>query len=1077
MNTGDVYLFPATFGQEQLWYLNRLDPDSTAYNIAFAFTLRGALDTRALAQALALLVARHDALRTGITMLEDGLKQVVTGTLQFELQTESLEALTAAEREAALSRQRSEFARWRFDLEAPSLFAARLLRLADAHHELLLCVHHIVVDHLSVLTLGRELSDLYASCRRGATPGAQERLQFGDFAVWQREQLTEAAIGERLVHWREALGGRRQALELSTDRPRSRQQSFAGAELAVEFSAELSGALRRYAQSRRQSLFMVLLGTLAVVLHRYSGQRDLIIGSPFANRPSEEVADVVGLFMNVLPIPLDVDPDAHFEQLLAQVRRQMTKAQALQDTPFERIVKAVREGSDPSVNPLVQVWYTFQDAPLALALDGLEVTSTPLHNGGAKLDLSLWFWDEGRNVRGLIEYNTQLFDAATVARLGSHLATVAAQIVADDRLPVGDYGLLDADERDAVAVQRERMRRRVRFDSLHGGFFRHAAADPNHIVLMTADTRISAGALAAKADAIAAALLARNVGSGSVVGVCLRRDVTLVAALLGILRAGAAYLPLDASLPPGRVDYMLRDSGAALVIADQAAEAVLGGLSIERLDPALQPAVSAPVNVPEPSGSAQAYLIYTSGSTGQPKGVCVSHAAAANFIAAMAERPGIGSTDVVLAMTTVSFDISVLELFVPLALGATVYLADRVESESGAALAELIESAAVSVMQATPSSWRMLRAAGWEGRAGLRALSGGEALAPELAQWLLPRVAELWNMYGPTETTVWSSCARIDAAAGDQCPIGTPVANTELYVVDERRRLLPDGVPGELAIGGAGLALGYHRREKLTHERFVVLPEVGERVYLTGDRALRRRDGQYLHLGRIDAQLKVRGHRIEPGEIEAVLAQADGVAAVAVRDWRPSDDDHRLVAWYSIRPGASVEPQALRAHARATLPPYMVPQHFLTVAAMPLTSSGKIDRARLEFPSNTHGAASESAGAEVAGDSDAPADAAMSAQETFVLGLCRELIGQVAIELDDNFFEVGGHSLLALTFAQRIERATGSRVALLTIANSTLRAIAAEIAPPGTDAQRPDPTLGKRLSRWLQSALAGGRKR
>jgi amino acid adenylation domain-containing protein len=1062
-NDREAYLFPATYGQEQIWYLTQLAPDSTAYTIAFAFELRGPLDREALARAIAALVRRHDALRTGIAMLDDGLRQVVHATVDVELGFDALESLPPADRAARVAAWRQRFARRRFDLESESLFAAHLLRVQPQEHLLLVAVHHIVVDHLSVLQLGRELGELYEACRQGTEPADDERLQFGDYAVWQREQLTEAALAERLSYWTDALAGRRQSLDLPTDRPRGAVQTFAGDEVAVAFDPALSAALRQYAQRRRQSLFMVVMAGLAVVLHRYSGQRDITLGSPFANRPGEDVAEVVGLFMNVLPVPLDVEPAQPFEALLGQVRRQMTKAQALQDTPFERIVQAVRQGADASANPLVQVGYTFQDAPMALQLPGLEVRSESLHNGGSKFDLSLWCWDDGERIRGLVEFNTDLFEARTARRLVDHVGAVLARAIADDAAPIATLALLTEAEHAALRVERDRVAVPVPLDTLHGAFFDRARREPGRTALLTAAHALSAGDLAARAETCARRLQARGIGPGDVVGVCLGRDSGLVAALLGVLRCGAAYLPLDPALPIERLGYMVADAHARLVIAGEATRGPFDGLDVPVLDPSPVSADAVPASAswPQVAAADPAYLIYTSGSTGRPKGVRISHGAAANFLHAMAQRPGITDTDVVLATTTVGFDISVLEIFLPLAVGATVVLADRAQIEDAADLARLVDQAGITLMQATPSTWRTLRAVGWPGRPGLRALCGGEPLTPELAGWLLPRVAALWNMYGPTETTVWSACAAIDTSNAAWCPVGTAIANTTLHVVDPGMRLLPDGVPGELAIGGAGLALGYQGLEALTRDRFTTLPETGERVYRTGDRAVRRPDGDVVLHGRLDGQIKLRGHRIEPGEIEAVVAAADGVAAAVVRDWRLSEDDHRLVAYVTGRDGAVPDVTALRAQARRLLPAYMVPQHWVVLASLPVTPSGKVDRARLPPPDVT------------ADPPEAPAASAVAptAHEALVREVCLALIGQPAIDLDRTFFDAGGHSLLALRFAVQIEQRTGIRLPLLRIADSTLRALAAELAQAPVQAQAAAAPMGGRLSRWLRSAL------
>jgi amino acid adenylation domain-containing protein len=1052
-----VYRFPPTFGQEQLWYLHALAPESTAYNIAFAFTLRGALDADALERAIAALVRRHDALRTGFALVDEQLRQVVRGDVPVELERIDLADLPEDVRASRLDALRDACARHRFDLGAPSLLWTRLVRLGPGHHVLLLCVHHIVVDHLSILQLGRELAGLYAGDAALAADDG-ERLQLPDFAVWQRGQMDEATIGQRLAQWSGLLPARPATLELPTDRPRPPRQSFAGAEVPVCLPRELTARLRAHAQRERQSLFVVLLAAMYVVLHKYTAQRELIIGSPMANRAAEELQDVVGLLMNVLPIPVVVDPDEPFDAFAQQVRRQVAKVQGLEDTPFERLVQAHGGRHTAAHNPLAQVWFTFQDAPLSLALPGLEVESAPLHNGGAKFDLSFWFWDDAAHVRGLIEYDTDLFDADTARGLGEHLVEVVRAVVAEPAIRIADISLLSPAERAALrapdvpaGVEAD--------DALHAAFFALAGREPERPVLQTKQGVATAGALARQADAIAAELQRRGVARGEIVGVCLERDASLPAALLGVARSGAAWLPLDPTLPAERVAYMVQDSGLRLALVGAATRGLLPG-DVRTVDvDAVDPSALADFAPPTVGGDDLAYVMYTSGSTGRPKGVRIPHGAVSNFLAAMRERPGIDRDDVVLALTTYAFDISVLELLLPLTVGAKVWLADRATAEDGAALRRLVETAGITLLQATPSTWRMLRASGWEGDAHLKALAGGEPLPPDIAAWLAPRVRELWNMYGPTETTVWSTCARIDAANAATCPIGTPIRRTTVHVVDERLRCLPAGVPGELAIGGRGLALGYHDRDALTAERFACLPETGERVYRTGDRVVRRRDGQLHHLGRNDHQVKIRGFRIELGEVEAVLAQRAELDAVAVRDWRVDADDHRLVAYYSTRTGAPLPAAELREHARALLPGYMLPQHFVHLPALPQTPNGKVDRKALPDPVATPDAAPV----------ETPAAAAMTPEETLLVQACRELIGNASIGPDDNFFEAGGHSLLALTLMARVEKQTGRRLTILDLTTNSLGSLAQGLA----DGRAPagEAGMGSRLSRWMRTAL------
>lgn len=1061
-----LYRFPTTFSQRQLWYVQATAPETTAYNIPFAFTLRGRLDSTALERALAELVARHDALRTVFEVHGEDVRQVVDMGQQIPLERIDLSALEPEARFRAAAEQRARIACHVFDLARPPLLVLRLLRLAEHEHVLLLCVHHIVMDHLSVLAFGREFGALYADYRSGRVPEPPlEGLQYPDYAVWQAEALDAAAIESRLSHWSESLSGFPHQLELPTDRPRPPLQSFEGEELRVGFSVETSRSLRAYAQAEQQTLFTVVLAGLGLLLRGYTGQDRVIVGCPFANRGAEELEQVMGLFMNLLPVGLAIDPTQGFSACVRDARRQMMKAQAVQDTPFEKIVQALGVQRDAARNPLVQAWYTFQDAPMALALDGLEVESEPLPNGGAKLDLSFWFWDDGERIQGLIEFDSALFDRSSIERLSQRLESVLAQAVAAPLRPVACISLFAEAERAELVTLNQTSAPVCDWRSPHAAFFERAVRTPDDLVLEAADGSFTAAQLAARADAVAEALMARGVEAGDIVGVALTRHSDLVASLLGILRAGAAWLPLDPDLPAERLHYMRKDSDARCVLVETGSAGLFD--AAESLDVATLPYAPHADFVPvaeAPDGLA--YLIYTSGSTGRPKGVRVPCRAVGNFLGSMADRPGFAAGQRLLALTTYAFDISVLELLLPLAAGGCVVLGERGLLEAPGRLAEALQTRRIDVFQATPSTWRLLRTEDWAGQSGLTALTGGEALTPELAQWLQPRVAMLWNMYGPTETTVWSSLQRIDENALQRCPIGRPIASTGLHVVDAHLQRLPSGVPGELLITGAGLAEGYHARPELTAEKFVVLPETGERAYRTGDVALRLASGELLHLGRRDHQVKLRGYRIELGEIETVLGTHPQVesAVVAVHG---DDGDQRLLAWVV---GQDTVPTVaeLRAHLAARLPAYMLPQHVFSLPALPLLPNGKLDRARLPLPGAS--AASEAAASSMGAEAAA---AEISVAAAALLRIARELLGSEHVHLSDNFFEAGGHSLLALTLATRVEKTLGAKLSLLAIAQSSLGALAEQIelngqgapmAPAPAEAQRSQ-RLGARMAR------------
>ncbi|MCK6550476.1 amino acid adenylation domain-containing protein, partial [Myxococcota bacterium] len=1011
---------PLSFAQERLWFLSQLEPDSTAYNIRRVLEILGPLDVRRLEDALGRLVARHEVLRSRYPASAGRPRAEVTPPGRFRLAELDLAELGDDERtlrEQALVDE--ELAR-PFDLAEGPLFRATLLKSAAERHLLLLSMHHIVSDGWSLGLLFRELADLY----RG-TGLPELGLQYSDYAAWQRDR-DPAHVDAGLAFWRRELEGVG-PLELPVDHPRPAVLSTRGARAPIELPVHLTEALEGLAASSRATPFMALLAAIEVLLARSSGQRDFAIGTPVAGRGEPETEPLIGCFVNTIVLRTDLGGDPTFRELIERVQRRTVAAFAHQDTPFERLVEVLAPDRDLARAPLFQVMFVLRNtlADQPPALPGLSVRQVDVDPRTSQLDLGIYLGNDPTNpaLRGYVEYSTELFEASTIERLVRHLGVLLEGAIASPDTPVSRLPLLtDAERRQAVFEWNDTYAEYPRHLAVGALISAQAARTPDVIAAVCGERSITYAELEHRTNQLANHLIRRGAGPGAVVGVGVERSIEMLVALVAVMKSGAAYVPLDPAFPRARLDLMISDSKMALIVT-QDTLAFLFSVPVVRVD-ADAAVISAAPATPPPAVDPEsiAYVLYTSGSTGRPKGVEVRHRSVVNFLCSMTEAPGLSADDVLVAVTTISFDIAGLELYLPLVTGARVVIASREAASDGAQLLALLERSRATVLQATPATWKMMILAGWTRSPRLRALVGGEALPSRLALDLLGRVAELWNLYGPTETTIWSSIERLDASllrGRETAPIGRPIANTELHVLDASLEPVPVGVHGELYIGGDGVARGYLGRPELTAERFVHDPFRAARgalvggtpglLYRTGDIARRRLDGRVEYVGRVDNQVKLRGFRIELGEIEAVLARHPLVAeAVAiVREDKPGDQ--RLVAYLRTKSGEAPEVTELRTLARERLPEYMVPSVFVPLSALPLTPNGKIDRRALPAPEarDTADLAPTFQGPET------PVQEALA-------NMFAEVLGKRRVGIHDDFFALGGHSLLATQLLARI---------------------------------------------------------
>jgi amino acid adenylation domain-containing protein len=1050
--------FPLSYGQRALWYLDRLAPASAAYNVAAAARLPRGLDSAALRRACQALVDRHPVLRT--TFAAPGGEPVQRVRERMEVDFGVLPAASAravdgeptrlalgaedAEgfRAAALAEVLHAEAFRPFDLEAGPLLRLRVLAGEGEEAVVLLAVHHLITDFWSLALLLRELSALYRHAAGGPPPEREElvapEVTYADYVDWQRHRLA-GDEGRRLWdYWRQRLAGELADLDLPADRPRPAVQTHRGGSVALRLGPGLLARLETLGRQSGASLYTILLAAFQALLHRYTGQGDVPVGSPVAGRTRAALAGLPGYLVNAVVLRADLGGDPSFAEHLERTAGDVRAALEHQDFPFPLLAERLRPLRDPGRSPLFQVMFTLQRSPLpggealaALALGepgapaemgGLVLEPVPLERRPAQFELALEAAVIAGRLAAVLRYNADLFDAATARRMLGHLAVLLAAAAERPAAAVGELPMLTAAERAQLVEEWNATSRPFpRHLRLHQLCERRARERPESVAVEMEGENLSFGELDRRANQLACRLRRMGIERERLVALHLERSPEMVVALLGVLKTGGAYLPLDPSYPEERLRFMLEDSGARVLLTQRRlrppgsfAGAVLcldadwpevAGESAEL--PPEEPAAPA---APTASGGL-AYLIYTSGSTGTPKGVLVRHDAVVNFLTSMRREPGLAAADVLLSVTTLSFDIAALEIFLPLLAGARLVLATRAAASDGAALAAELERCQATVMQATPATWRLLLAASWRGRAGLAILCGGEALPRELAAELLTRGAALWNLYGPTETTIWSAAGRVAAAEGP-VPLGPPIANTSLHLLDRRLQLVPVGVAGEVWIGGAGLARGYHGQPALTAERFVpdALGESGGRLYRTGDVARRRADGRIDFLGRADHQVKLRGHRVELGEIEACLARHPALrgAVVLAREEQPGD--LRLVA-YVVAEGQAPASTELRSYLRARLPEPLVPGSFVFLDAWPLTPNGKIDRRALPAPRRAGAAAPEAAGY-------LPPRPGL---ERAIAAIWQEVLGVPRVGVRDNFFDLGGHSLLLARVQARLK--------------------------------------------------------
>ena len=1060
---------PLSFAQQRLWFLDRYEESSAEYNVPCAWLLRGNLNQKALEQAVNVVVARHDSLRARFVETDGGAMQIVEPETLVPLRLEDVGSLEAGRRDEAVREAWQRELREPFDLAKGPLLRAGLIVLAEKERLLLLTFHHIAFDGWSLNVFNRELAASYAALLHEQKPSLPNLpVQYADYAVWQRAWLQDRELDRQLAYWKGQLASA-PALDLPSDRPRPARQTSAGARHFFLLPVELATRLAAFNRSANVTPFMSLLGTFQVLLARYSGQRDILVGTPIANRQRQELEDLIGFFVNTLVMRVDLSGEPCFRDVVAKVRQTALEAYQHQDLPFEKLVEEIKPVRDLSRHPLFQVMFGLQNTPSSpFQLEGLDVSQPALPAASTHFDLELHLQARGNTWAGVIYHNTALFDEATILRLAGHYETLLDSMLAEPARPVWNAAILTPSERYQTLVEWNKTAVDYPLDKcLHQWIEEQAARTPDAVAVAFEKVSLTYRQLNEKANQLARHLQGLGVGVESLVGICVERSLEMVVGLLAILKAGGAYVPLDPDYPKDRLAFMLEDADARVLLTQDRLARTLppSAATLVKLDtdwPLIAAGSSAPLEtVVGPENAA--YMIYTSGSTGRPKGAVNTHRGIVNRLLWMQDEYHLTGADTVLQKTPFSFDVSVWEFFWPLMTGARLVVARPGGHRDTAYLSRLIAAEGITTLHFVPSMLQIFLSQ--ENPAAScaslkRVICSGEALPAELERkFYSSMAAELHNLYGPTEASVdvtfWP-CPRDDQSS--TVPIGRPIANTQIYILDDHLQPVPAGVAGELHIGGVGLARGYHRRPDLTREKFIpdpFHPEGGARLYKTGDLARHRKDGVIEYLSRMDHQVKIRGFRIELGEIESAIAQHTAVREVVVMAREDSPGDRRLAAYFVAAESTTAPTTAeLREFLSQRLPDYMVPAAFVPREKLPLTPNGKVDRKALPAP-----------------DYQAAAGPRFTAPRTPIeealVGIWIEVLGLGRVGVDDNFFEIGGHSLLATQVVARIRRALDIVVPLRVLfEHPTVAGLAAQIAaldeiPENTDSEMMEQLLAE----------------
>ena len=1016
-NKNEIKKSPASAIQKQFWLISQLHPHNTAYHIAESYDVHGKLNLSTLEKCINTIIRRHEIFRTYFTFENGNLFQNIVDDLNLPLTVHDLSSEGNTNSEEVISQiLRHEIDR-PFELERCPLMRVTIVQRNSEQFLIILVMHHIITDLETKQLFADELSQIYAYTISGEAMLLQRpNNQYSDYADWQQKWLLSDECEKMIRYWEEQLKGTSGLLQLPTDRNRPSVQSLNGSIHPIRFTRQFTEELKKLSRQQGMNSYLLLLAAYITILHRYSGQSDIVVGVPLTNRRKYEHKKTMGCFVNIVPLTVMCSGSERFIELMRLVRKQMLGAHRNQEVPFESLLERIRPERNASYNPIFQVGFTF-GPPMPLDLQGLIIEPVYQHHGGSQLDLFATFWESNQRLEGVFEFNTDLFDNWKIASFVENFETLLKNILSAPDQPVATIPLIaNAEKEKLLTTWNFTEMEYPESACLHHLFEEQVDCCPDAVAVRFENQELSYQTLEQRSNQLAAFLKFHGVKPDVLVGVCMERSTDLFVVLLGILKAGGAYVPIDPDFPVERIAYMVDHSEVPVILTQQSlmetipeSQAKLISIDGEWIEISQYSSQRTKSSVrPEHL----AYVMYTSGSTGKPKGVQIPHCAVVNFLISMAKVPGLNSSDILTAVTTLSFDISVLELFLPLAVGAKVEIVSRIVATDGALLRKTIEATGATFMQATPTTWRLLLAAGWKPTGPFKVLCGGEALPADLARELIETTGSVWNMYGPTETTIWSTCYHM-TDVGQQILIGKPIANTIIYILDQNLNPVPLGVQGELFIGGDGVARGYLKRPNLTAERFLQDPfcdDSNARIYRTGDYCRYLEDGNIEFYNRIDNQVKIHGFRIELGEIESMLNKHPQVREAAATVHEDQKGNKRIVG-YVVPKNEILSIEVLREFLQEKLPYYMIPGLFMTIQKMPLTPNAKIDRKALPKPDTTR---PELEVTYVAPSN--PSEEKMAQIWCDVLGIDR-------VGVRDSFFALGGNSLLSIQIIASIQKA------------------------------------------------------
>ncbi|MFZ6028537.1 MAG: non-ribosomal peptide synthetase [Chloroflexota bacterium] len=1076
----EIFALPVSFSQQMLWFLHQLEPNNSAYNIPIALRLSGALDIAALEKCFDAIIARHEILRTTFAVIGDRPMQVVRSPQPFCLTVTSLEALSPAEKDARIQAMAAAEAYQSFDLVHGPLISLKLLRLDPQAHVLLLTMHHIVSDNWSIGVFVREVAALYQAYAKGVpSPLANLPIQYADYAIWQREMLQGEVFETQLNYWKQQLSGYLPILELPLDKPRPAVQSYKGGNCPFNFPRNLLDDLLKLGRQEGATLFMVLLAAFQALLYRYSGQEDIWVGSPIANRTRSEMEGLIGYFVNMLVLRSDFSGNPTFRELLGQVLRMTLDAYAHQDLPFEKLVEELQPNRDMSFNPLFQACLVLQNASVnELKLPGLVMEPLSIGSKASRFDLTFSVEENEQGLCGVFEYSSDLFYPETAARMVKHLKNLLIAAIANPDCRISDLAILDQAERDKILCTFNDVGPAYPAQAcLHELFESQVARTPDAPGVSCGDNRLTYDQLNRKANQLAHYLQGLGVGPESIVGICVERSPDMVVGILGILKAGGAYVPLDPWYPEERLAYILEDFAKAqngkipILLSQTGLASNFPGLEarVIYLDSDWEAIQRESEENPQSGVLPEnlAYIIYTSGSTGRPKGVTLTHANICPLLYWGYEAKGLTAKDRTLQYLSYCFDWSVWEIFITLTSGATLYLLPAGQFLNPLATIELLEREAITVLHTTPTQLQILLNQG-KGLGKLKYLCiGAEKVTMELvekAHTVLPADCRIFNHYGPTEDTILAAVSEADRQNLSRyqdltsLPIGIPVANGRCYVLDRFGNPQPIGVPGELFLWGEGLARGYLNRPDLTADRFVpdfISGAPGARLYRTGDLARYLPDGSLEYLGRLDHQVKIRGFRIELGEIESTLLQYPSIREAIVLARPDNVGQNQLVAYVVPQTGANPGMLSdLRTYLKERLPEYMLPSVFVLLEAMPVSPNGKTDRKALPAPDNLR--------PDMVTEYIAPS----TPLECQIAEIWQNALNVERVGVNDNFFELGGHSLLVIEVLGQLKAALQREISAVDLFRfPTIQALAEHLSEQPGDAADIERSLDRGESR------------